>query len=369
MSVVFLLFGWILTFGNSFIGIAPKRVVQISLLPPEKIESSVDFVVGWDIMLSRGIGRWAKQEGYDRTFREKNFNPLSQFSCYQDGECLLYFNLESMFSEKDNDQPKAGFLFRAHTGNIQTLLDLKEGNQLLLSLANNHTNNAWGVGVDLTRSRLSQHAIDFFGAGTTTWEAQTIFQTKKNWIHLCFQAFSYDGTSGKYGEKTLAWNPLHLPLMIWTLQKMQELGCEVKVLGLHWGAEYRIQPNARQKKLAHQLVDAGADIILWGHSHIPWAYEIYQWKPVFYSFGNFVFDQDWGKRATWREFDYIYDYELKRKTVPTYLPLLAYIKITKIWSTLNISTPEFKMARLDKGKFSPLDDQTFSWIVNSLLLE
>lgn len=53
------------------------------------------------------------------------------------------------------------------------------------------------------------------------------------------------------------------------LETMKEQGCEVKVLGLHWGEEYRIKPNKRQIELAHQLIDAGADILLGGHSHIP----------------------------------------------------------------------------------------------------
>lgn len=59
-----------------------------------------------------------------------------------------------MFSARDNDQPKAGFIFRANTGNIQALLDLQKKNELILSLSNNHTNNAGGAGVELTRHRL-----------------------------------------------------------------------------------------------------------------------------------------------------------------------------------------------------------------------
>ena len=71
---------------------------------------------------------------------------------------MLYFNLESMFSAKDNDQPKAGFLFRSNTGNIQTLLDLQANNELVLS----HTNNAGAAGVSLTRQWLSAHEIGHF---------------------------------------------------------------------------------------------------------------------------------------------------------------------------------------------------------------
>jgi hypothetical protein len=34
-------------------------------------------------MISRGIGRWAKMEGYDRVFSGDNYNPLTQYDCYQ----------------------------------------------------------------------------------------------------------------------------------------------------------------------------------------------------------------------------------------------------------------------------------------------
>ncbi|MDO4713513.1 MAG: hypothetical protein Q4B28_02450 [bacterium] len=73
---------------------------------PEKPLPQVDLVIGGDIMLSRGIGRWAKKEGYDRIFTGENFHPLRQFDCFETGECLLVFNLESPFSKQDNDQPQ-----------------------------------------------------------------------------------------------------------------------------------------------------------------------------------------------------------------------------------------------------------------------
>ena len=57
--------------------------------------------------------------------------------------------------------------------------------------------------------------------------------------------------------------------MTGTLYAMEQDHCDVKVLGLHWLAEYRFQPAKRQVLLAHQLVDAGADILLGGHSHVP----------------------------------------------------------------------------------------------------
>ena len=95
-------------------------------------------------MLARGIDFWAKKEGYDRIFTGDNYNPFHLFPFYLSGECILFANLESQFSKKANEKVENTFLFRANTGSIRTLLDLQGGNQLLLSLANNHTSNAGG---------------------------------------------------------------------------------------------------------------------------------------------------------------------------------------------------------------------------------
>ena len=57
-----------------------EKVIQISFNPVEN--PKVELVVGGDIMLSRGIGWWAKKEGYDRSFSGENYHPLSQFPCY-----------------------------------------------------------------------------------------------------------------------------------------------------------------------------------------------------------------------------------------------------------------------------------------------
>lgn len=45
-------------------------------------------------------------------------------------------------------------------------------------------------------------------------------------------------------------------------------------------------------KFAHQAIDAGADIVVGHGSHFPMGIEIYQNKPIFYSVGNFVFQNE-----------------------------------------------------------------------------
>jgi poly-gamma-glutamate synthesis protein (capsule biosynthesis protein) len=65
------------------------------------------------------------------------------------------------------------------------------------------------------------------------------------------------------------------------------------VVAFHWGTEYVSKPNTNQVALAHQAVDAGADLIIGDHPHWVGAIEFYKEKPIFYSVGNFVFDQMW----------------------------------------------------------------------------
>jgi poly-gamma-glutamate synthesis protein (capsule biosynthesis protein) len=64
-------------------------------------------------------------------------------------------------------------------------------------------------------------------------------------------------------------------------------------ISIHWGNEYLPQAEKWRVELAHQMVDAGADVIHGHHPHVWQGMETYRDKLIFYSFGNFVFDQNW----------------------------------------------------------------------------
>src|SRR5690606_205915 len=46
-----------------------------------------------------------------------------------------------------------------------------------------------------------------------------------------------------------------------------------------------------QPDLAYMAIDAGADAVVGTHPHCLQGIDQYQGKPIFYSFGNFIFDQ------------------------------------------------------------------------------
>ena len=63
------------------------------------------------------------------------------------------------------------------------------------------------------------------------------------------------------------------------------------VVYAHWGREYELIQSESQQKIAHNFIDSGADLIIGSHPHVVQPIEIYKNKAIFYSLGNFVFDQ------------------------------------------------------------------------------
>ncbi|HQJ25490.1 MAG TPA: CapA family protein, partial [Bacillota bacterium] len=63
------------------------------------------------------------------------------------------------------------------------------------------------------------------------------------------------------------------------------------IVSVHWGVEYAAMPDAAQVARAHAAIDAGADVVLGHHPHVLQPFEAYKEGLIFYSLGNFVFDQ------------------------------------------------------------------------------
>src|SRR5262249_30640416 len=60
---------------------------------------------------------------------------------------------------------------------------------------------------------------------------------------------------------------------------------------MHWGQEYRFEPNERQRSLARTMIDAGADAVIGSHPHVVEGVEVYKGGLTAYCLGDFVFDE------------------------------------------------------------------------------
>ena len=72
----------------------------------------------------------------------------------------------------------------------------------------------------------------------------------------------------------------------------EEDSTAVIVVSLHWGQEHTMEPTPMQRRVAHRLIDAGADALVCHHTHTLQTIERYCGKYIYYSLGNFIFDQD-----------------------------------------------------------------------------
>jgi poly-gamma-glutamate synthesis protein (capsule biosynthesis protein) len=57
------------------------------------------------------------------------------------------------------------------------------------------------------------------------------------------------------------------------------------------GNEYQAKASDTQRKIAHQIVDTGAEFVFANNPHWVQDSEVYKGKLVVYSLGNFIFDQ------------------------------------------------------------------------------
>lgn len=296
-----------------------------------------------DIMLSRWVWARNKKYWYDRIL--KNFNPNENIS----KNTILFYNLESPFSETDSDVDKASFIFKANKKNIEVLNWLKKDNHMVISLANNHITNAWWAWIDTSLEILKENNI----ISVWVWREEENFkEILQNWIKVCFSAYTYDwyifySRDKNWKKQKYFINKIEKEKILKNLEEMKENNCDFKAISLHWWAEYKVKASKKQKELAHSLIDNWADIIIWHHSHILWEIEDYKGKKIYYSLGNFIFDQNWWKNTNEKWVDYIFDEKLGKNTVQTYIWNTFYNKYEIIWNNINLVEEKNIKHRID----------------------
>lgn len=73
------------------------------------------------------------------------------------------------------------------------------------------------------------------------------------------------------------------------IASLKSQGADLIIACCHWGIERQYYPNDYQQKVAHELVDCGADLVVGNHPHVLQGVEVYNGKVICYSLGNFCF--------------------------------------------------------------------------------
>ncbi len=145
----------------------------------------------------------------------------------------------------------------------------------LVNLGNNHILNFGSKGLKETENFLRKTQVDYFGDPLDLKQMGVIEEVGGRKI-----AFVNYNQFRKFSSAEVAK----------LVTKMKEKS-DLVIVYAHWGEEYKLVNNARQQQLAHQFIEAGADLIVGSHPHVVQPIEVYQGKAIFYSLGNFVFDQ------------------------------------------------------------------------------
>ncbi|MFA6485874.1 MAG: AmmeMemoRadiSam system protein B [Candidatus Magasanikbacteria bacterium] len=222
-----------------------------------------------DMMLDRSVKIRIDEHGPDWIF-EKLAGGEGRFFT---GTNFVHANLEGPFADSRRATTKT-IAFRFDPFLIPTL---KKYHFNIFTVANNHTLDMSAAGLQESLVNLDKANIDHYGDGYGIGKDAVIFKDV-NGIRLAFVGFNDTYFRLKKDE-------------IFSTIKDAKLKSTRVIVNIHWGDEYQEISNTNQRDLAHLMIDAGADIIIGHHPHVVQEMEIYKNRPIFYSLGNFVFDQ------------------------------------------------------------------------------
>ncbi len=245
--------------------------IENKYIKPEETETlkieSIDIVFVGDIMLDRAVADRAKVNGFESLFENIT-------SIFKEADIIIG-NLEGTITENNSISQKNHSILQFTFG-TSTASFLKDLGFTGVSLANNHALDFGNVGLEDTIKFLTN--VDIFSFGSPRNQGKLSATIAKGEEDICFV-----GYHSLFVEDV---TPINDEI------KIIKPNCDFLVVVAHWGSEYQDEENESERIVGRGFIDAGADLIIGGHPHVVQPVEIYKGKPIFYSLGNFMFDQD-----------------------------------------------------------------------------
>lgn len=264
-----------LVFTNNYVPVQTKAevsdIVQKLVKTEPIVSKNIHILFVGDMMFDRAVRKTVNSKGYDFVFGDSKYLFETPDLVVGNLEGSIT-NFSSRTLQKDGKTGEAPLDFTFATG---TAMALKSIGVDVVSLANNHSLNRGQEGLRQTKFYLKEAGVDFFG-DPENLSGQSIVRCMED---FCVGLVGYHEFAYKNEENVIS--------------DIQELKNKVNMVIVmpHWGIEYQKTPTKLQRSLAHKWIDAGADIIIGAHPHIIESIEEYNGHKIFYSLGNFIFDQ------------------------------------------------------------------------------
>jgi len=257
--------------GNLDLADVTSYLTGIFILPSNSLSvKGLNLLFFGDIMLDRHVGEKIKQNSVNWLLGDLP-NKLKFYS-YD----LISANSEGAVTNKgDHYSPVIDYDFAFSP---EVVSELKQYHFNFFNLANNHLADQGERGVIETENNLDNLGVNYSGCTDGV-----VSDCSSKIIELAGKKLAMVGLSMVYHDFNLAEAEKIIKDLVGK--------CDTIIVNIHWGNEYQHQYNKKQQQVAHNLIDSGADIIIGHHPHVVQGIEVYKAKPIFYSLGNFIFDQ------------------------------------------------------------------------------
>lgn len=161
----------------------------------------------------------------------------------------------------------------------------------VVSTANNHALDAEGEGLMDTMASLWRVGIGSVGTGRNLEDARRPFVVERNGVRVAFLGYAQFVNAG-VSAFALPSQAGVVPMDPFIIK--EDIGrirtdVDYVVVSFHWAIENSQDTHPAARAFAHDIIDAGADVIIGHHPHVPRGVEVYKGKIIFYSLGNFIF--------------------------------------------------------------------------------
>lgn len=251
--------------------------------PEETGIGDTTIIFAGDVLLSDYVLENYKNQGIGGVV---NGTLLSQLQSAD----ITVVNEEFPFGTTGTKAEDKQFTFRVNPSYITVLQEMGVD---AVTLANNHVLDFGEEALLETMETLDSAGILYAGAGDSVERAKQVQKMEVN-------GKTYGMLAASRVIPVTSWNvENHTPGVFCTydatalVKEIQQAKkkCDYLAVYVHWGVERNNQPEDYQRNLAKQYIDAGADVVIGSHPHVLQGIEFYQGKPIFYSLGNFIFNQ------------------------------------------------------------------------------
>jgi poly-gamma-glutamate capsule biosynthesis protein CapA/YwtB (metallophosphatase superfamily)/LAS superfamily LD-carboxypeptidase LdcB len=240
-----------------------------------------------DMMFDRGVARSVLQNyGGD-------FSRLFEYVPELRSTDITFGNLEGPITTS-TDRRGSIYSFKMNPSVAQTV---RTAGFDVVSFANNHVGDYGMSGFVDTMQHLSDAGVFYAGAGVTKDDASRarIIAVKNKKIG--FLGFTDVGPDWMKATTISPGVLLASDPDFETILTREKQLVDYLVVSFHFGTEY-VPTTSRQRELATRAVAFGADIVVGHHPHVIQEDIVIEGKPVFFSLGNFIFDQRTPVQAT-----------------------------------------------------------------------